>query len=139
MINYALKIESSEDTFEITESGMIVSADVYFDSDNEIQTKSNNILVQMIIKGYIEQGNSESINEQLKKVSKWARDLKQATTYRKVTLDVKKDDDTPVRTYEIPSMFVCDYKEFFDSAKDTYKFELILNQSNNKLGEIDIY
>ena len=139
MINYALKIESSEDTIEITESGMIVSADVYFDSDNEIQTKSNNILVQMIIKGYIEQGNSESINEQLKKVSKWARDLKQATTYRKVTLDVKKDDDTPVRTYEIPSMFVCDYKEFFDSAKDTYKFELILNQSNNKLGEIDIY
>ena len=40
---------------------------------------------------------------------------------------------------EIPSMFVCDYKECFDSANDTYKFELILNQSDNKLSEIKIY
>ena len=140
MLNYALKIESAERTIEITEKGMILSANVYFDtSNNKTQTKSNNILAQMIIKGYIEKGNEESINKKLIKVSEWARDLKQATTYRKVTLEIKKDDDTLVRTYDIPSMFVCDYKEFFDSENDTYKFELILNQSDNKLGEIKIY
>ena len=142
MIYYELKVESSEGEIVIDAEKMITSAEVMFDTiNNDTKTKSNAILARMTICGNITNGKDTSINEQAIKLSEWARDLKNDTTYRNVTLTVKTDESSILRIYEIPDMFVCDYKESFKSSdtNDAYTFELKLTQSENKLKEIKTY
>ena len=142
MIYYELKVESDEGEIVIDKEKMITSAEVMFDTiNNDTKTKSNAILARMTICGNITNGKDTSVNEQAIKLSEWARDLKNDTTYRNVTLTVKTDEFTILRIYEIPDMFVCDYKESFKSSdvNDAYTFELKLTQSENKLKEIKTY
>lgn len=142
MIYYELKVESDEGEIVIDAEKMITTAEVMFDTiNNDTKTKSNAILARMTICGNITNGKDTSINEQAIKLSEWARDLKNDTTYRNVTLTVKTDEYTILRIYEFPDMFVCDYKESFKSSdtNDAYTFELKLTQSENKLKEIKTY
>ena len=143
MIDYELKIESSEGEIVINAESVITSAEVMFDTiNNDTRTKSNAILARMTICGIISTGKDTSINDEAIKLSDWARDLNSGTTYRKVTLTVKDDSTASIfRIYEIPDMFVCDYKESFKSSdiNDAYTFELKLTQSANKLKEIRTY
>lgn len=139
MIYYELKIESSEETIELTELNMINFADISLDTMNDdAQKKSNAILARMTVKGKIE----ASINDALIKISEWTRDLKEATTYRKVTLTVKSDNSGVIlRTYEIPDMFVCDYSEVYGAPENedgTY-FVLKLTQKENQLKNFNTY
>ncbi len=139
MIYYELKIESSEETIEINEPNMINFADISLDTLNDdAQKKSNAILARMSVKGKIE----ASINDALIKISEWTRDLKEATTYRKVTLTVKSDNSGVIlRTYEIPDMFVCDYREVYGAPENedgTY-FVLKLTQKENQLKNFNTY
>lgn len=139
MIYYELKIESSEETIEINEPNMINFADISLDTLNDdAQKKSNAILARMSVKGKIE----ASINDALIKISEWTRDLKEATTYRKVTLTVKSDETGVIlRTYEIPNMFVCDYREVYGAPENedgTY-FVLKLTQKENQLKNFNTY
>ena len=139
MIYYALKIESAKEPIEITEKNMITSAEVAFDTiNNNTQKKSNAILAKMTLCGKI----ATEINDSLIKISEWARDLKNETTYRKVTLTIYEDEDnTTLRIYELPDMFVCDYKEIYKSASenDAFTFELKLTQRENRLKEVKTY
>ena len=139
MIYYALKIESSEDAIEIIEKNMITSAEVTFDTINtNTQKKSNAILAKMTVCGKI----AKEINDSLIKISEWARDLQDDTTYRKVTLTIFEDNKGKVlRIYEVPDMFVLNYKESYKGASDddTYTFELKLTQRENRLDEIKTY
>lgn len=140
MIYYALKIESAGgDPIEIAEENMITSAEITFDTINDnTQKKSNAILAKMTLCGKI----AKEINDSLIKISEWARDLKNETTYRKVTLTIYEDEDnTTLRIYELPDMFVCDYKETYKSASenDNYTFELKLTQRENRLKEVKTY
>ena len=50
-------------------------------------------------------------------------------------LTVKKDATTILRMYEIPDMFVCDYREVYGNPSDdkTAFFELNLTQKETKL------
>ena len=142
MTYYELKIESSEGEIVVNEKNVITFAEVVFETnDKNTKTKSNAILARMTICGNITNGKDTSVNEQAIKLSEWARDLKNYTTYRNVTLTVKTDEYTILRIYEIPDMFVCDYKESFKSSdvNDAYTFELKLTQSENKLKEIKTY
>ena len=142
MTYYELKIESSEGEIVVNEKNVITFAEVVFETnDKNTKTKSNAILAQMTVRGIIVQGLDISINEQAMKFSEWARDLKNSTTYRNVTLTVKNDEDESiVRIYKIPAMFVCDYKETFNATENNaFTFELKLNQSANKLNDIKIY
>ena len=139
MIYYELKIESSEETIEITEKNMIYFADVSLDTlNNDAQKKSNALLARMSIQGKIE----ASINDALIKISEWTRDFKEATTYRKVTLTIKSDETGVIlRTYEIPDMFVCDYSEVYSAPEDedgTF-FALKLTQKENQLKNFNTY
>ena len=139
MIYYELKIESDEDTIEITKESMIFFAQVSFDTiNNDTQKKSNAILTRMVVKGKID----ESINDSLLKISEWARDLNDSTTYRKVTLTIKKDAAGKIlRTYEVPAMFVCDYNESYGAPDDDDEssFELKLTQGENRLKDFNTY
>ena len=139
MLYYELKIESSSETIEITEEHMIYFAEVFLDTDdNNTQKKINSILPRVTIQGNID----SSINDSLVAISNWARDLKNETTYRKVTLTIKEDESgAPLRTYEIPDMFVCDYREVYSSGgeNETAFFELSLIQRENKLKEFNTY
>ena len=139
MIYYALKIESAKEPIEITEKNMITSAEVVFDTiNNNTQKKSNAILAKMTLCGKI----ATEINDSLIKISEWARDLKNETTYRKVTLTIYEDEDGQVlRIYELPDMFVCDYKEIYKSASenDAFTFELKLTQRENRLDIVKTY
>ena len=140
MIYYELKIEQGDNVIEITEDNAIDFADVTIDTlNNDTQKKSNALLARMTIQGKID----SSINDRLIKISEWARDLKNESTYRKVTLTVKEDPVTVLRTYEIPDMFVCDYSETYRSPKDENGdgsfFELNLTQKENKLKEFNTY
>ena len=139
MIYYALKIESAKEPIEITEKNMITSAEVVFDTiNNNTQKKSNAILAKMTLCGKI----ATEINDSLIKISEWARDLKNETTYRKVMLTIYEDEDGQVlRIYELPDMFVLNYKEIYKGASDddTYTFELKLTQRENRLDEIKTY
>ena len=143
MIYYELKIESkASGEISITDENIITSAEVMFDTINDdTRTKSNAILARMTICGNITNGKDTSINEQAIKISEWARDLKNETTYRNVMLKIKTDATTTLRIYKIPDMFVCDYKENFKSSdsNDAYTFELKLTQSENKLKDIKVY
>ena len=115
---------------------IITSAEVMFDTINDdTKTKSDAILARMTITGNITTGKDTSINDQAIKLSEWARDLNEETTYRNVTLTVKTSTTNVFRIYQIPDMFVCDYKESFKSSdtNDAYAFELKLTQSENKL------
>ena len=132
MIYYELKIESGDNVIEITEESTIYFAEVFLDTiNNDTQKKSNAILARVTIQGNID----ASINDNLIKFSEWARDLNAKTTYRKVTLTVKKDATTILRMYEIPDMFVCDYREVYGNPSDdkTAFFELNLTQKETKL------
>jgi len=142
MIYYELKIESSTEEIVVNEKNVITFAEVVFETDDKnTKTKSNAILAQMTVRGIIVQGQDTSINEQAIKLSEWARDLKNSTTYRNVTLTLRDDEDESiVRIYKIPAMFVCDYKETFSTTdNNAFTFELKLNQSTNKLNDIKIY
>ncbi len=69
-------------------------------------------------------------------------DLKNETTYRKVTLTVYEDNGGQVlRIYEIPDMFVYDYTEEYKDVEqnNTFLFELKLTQRENRLKEIKTY
>ena len=132
MISYELKVESGDEAIEITAEGTIYFAEVFLDTiNNDTQKKSNAILARVTIQGNID----ASINDNLIKFSEWARDLNAKTTYRKVTLTVKKDATTILRMYEIPDMFVCDYREVYGNPSDdkTAFFELNLTQKETKL------
>ena len=139
MIYYELKIESDGESIEITEPNMIYFAQVSFDTlADATQKKSNAILAYMVVQGIID----ETINDSLLKISEWARDLNDATTYRKVTLTIKEDAVGKVlRTYEIPAMFVCDYNEIYGDPKDDRPafFELKLTQRENRLKDFNTY
>ena len=138
MIYYELEIGD----IKITESGIITYAEVFFNTLNkDTKTKSNAILAKMKICGNLDIGKDTSINDRAIKLSEWARDLNKSTTYRNVILTVKTDETTVFRVYEIPDMFVIDYKESFKSSEenDAYNFELTLTQSDNKLKEIKTY
>ena len=139
MIYYELKIESDDDTIEITEPNKIYAAKVSLQTVNYgTQKKSNAILTTMSIYGVID----ETTNDSLLKISEWARDLNGATTYRKVTLTVKSDDNGKIlRTYEVPYMFVDDYDELYNSPEDKLEtcFELELSQLENRLKEFNTY
>lgn len=139
MIYYELKIESDGEAIEITEPNMIFFAEVSFDTTPDTtQKKSNAILTRLSVQGKID----ETINESLTKISEWARDLNDATTYRKVTLTVKKDEVGKIlRTYEIPDMFVCDYNEVYGAPSDEKEstFSLKLTQRENRLKEFNTY
>ena len=139
MIYYELKIESSEETIEIKEENTIYYAAVILDTINEdTQQKANAILAKMTVRGKIE----PTINDSLIKISEWARDLKKDTTYRKVTLTIKEDEvGSILRTYEIPLMFVCDYREIYGEPKEDKPnvFELKLTQKENYLKDFNTY
>ncbi|MBR2773365.1 MAG: hypothetical protein IKD73_00035 [Selenomonadaceae bacterium] len=138
MIYYELKIESGDDVIEITEENTIYFAEVFLDTiNNDTQKKSNAMLARVTIQGNVEPG----INERLIKISEWARDLNDKTTYRKITLTVKEDATTTLRTYEIPDMFVCDYREVYGNPSDdkTSFFELNLTQKETKLKDFNTY
>lgn len=139
MIYYALKIEGGSDKIEIEKGTEITSAEISFDTINDdTQRKSNAILARMTICGTVD----EKINANLIKIFEWSRDLKNETTYRDVTLTVYSDDgDTVLRIYELPSMFVCDYKESYKGANnnDAFTFELKLTQRENRIKEIKTY
>ena len=138
MIFYELKIESGDNVIEITEESTIYFAEVFLDTiNNDTQKKSNAMLARVTIQGNID----ESINDRLIKISEWARDLNDKTTYRKVTLTVKEDATTILRTYEIPDMFVCDYREVYGNpAEDRSEiFELELTQRETKLKDFNTY
>ena len=143
MIYYELKIESkASGEISITKDDIITSAEVMFDTlNNDTKTKSNAILARMTICGNIYKGKDTTANDEAIKLSEWARDLKNETTYRNVTLKVKTDATSVLRIYKIPDMFVCDYKESFKSAdkNDAYTFELKLTQSESKLKDIKVY
>ena len=132
-------LKSSSETIEITEENTIYFAEVWLDTlNNDTQKKSNAMLARVMIKGNIE----PNINESLIKISEWARDLKNETTYRKVTLIMKDDEaGSMLRTYEIPDMFVCDYREVYSSPKEdtTSFFELNLTQKENQLKNFNTY
>ena len=138
MIYYELKIESGDNVIEITEESTIYFAEVFLDTiNNDTHKKSNAMLARVTIQGKID----ESINDSLIKISEWARDLDDKTTYRKVILTVKKDATTILRTYEIPDMFVCDYREVYGNPADdtTEFFELNLTQKETKLKDFNTY
>lgn len=138
MIYYELRIESGDNVIEITEESTIYFAEVFLDTiNNDTQKKSNAMLARVTIQGNID----ESINDRLIKISEWARDLNDKTTYRKVILTVKKDATTILRTYEIPDMFVCDYREVYGNPADdtTEFFELNLTQKETKLKDFNTY
>lgn len=141
-MQYELKIESSEESIEITEKNMITSAEIKFDTiNNETKAKSNAILARMTICGKIYAGKDGDITDKMVKISNWSRDLNEQTTYRNVKLTVKSEGGAELRFYEIPDMFVCDYDELYkaDGGKDNGTFELKLTQSANKLKEIKTY
>lgn len=138
MIYYELKVESGDNVIEITEENTIYFAEVFLDTiNNDTQKKSNAMLARVTIQGNID----VSINDSLIKISEWARDLNDKTTYRKITLTVKEDATTILRTYEIPDMFVCDYREVYGNPSDdkTAFFELNLTQKENKLKDFNTY
>ncbi len=138
MIYYELRIESGDNVIEITEESTIYFAEVFLDTiNNDTHKKSNAMLARVTIQGKID----ESINDSLIKISEWARDLDDKTTYRKVILTVKKDATTILRTYEIPDMFVCDYREVYGNPADdtTEFFELNLTQKETKLKDFNTY
>ena len=138
MIYYELKIESGDNVIEITEESTIYFAEVFLDTiNNDTQKKSNAMLARVTIQGNID----VSINDRLINISEWARDLNDKTTYRKVTLTVKEDATTILRTYEIPDMFVCDYREAYGNPSDdkTAFFELNLTQKETKLKDFNTY
>ena len=138
MIFYELKIESGDNVIEITEESTIYSAEVFLDTiNNDTQKKSNAMLARVTIQGKID----VSINDRLINISEWARDLNDKTTYRKVTLTVKEDATTTLRTYEIPDMFVYDYCEIYGDPIDnkTAFFELKLTQKENQLEDFNTY
>ena len=141
-MQYELKIESSGESIEIVEKNMITSAEIMFDTiNNDTKAKSNAILARLTICGKIYSGKDGDITDKMVKISNWSRDLNEETTYRNVNFTVKSDGGAELRTYEIPDMFVCDYKEIYksDENKDTTTFELKLTQSANKLSEIKTY
>ncbi|MBD3879630.1 MAG: hypothetical protein SR1Q5_08100 [Quinella sp. 1Q5] len=138
MIYYELKIESGDNVIEIKEDSTIYFAEVFLDTiNNNTQKKSNAMLACVTIQGNID----ASINDRLINISEWARDLNDKTTYRKVTLTVKEDATTILRTYEIPDMFVCDYREVYGNPSDdkTSFFELNLTQKETKLKDFNTY
>lgn len=138
MIYYELKIESGDNVIEIAEAHTIYFAKVFLDTTSEnTKTKSNAMLARVIIKGDIK----PSINDKLIAISEWARDLIDETTYRKVILTIKIDSRTPFRTYEIPDMFVYNYREEYGDPIDnkTAIFELELRQKETKLDEFNTY
>lgn len=139
MIYYELRIECGDDVIEITEENTIYFAEVFLHTLNkDTQKKSNAMLALMTIQG----GIKSSINDSLIKISEWARDLKNETTYRKVILTMKEDEaGVPLRTYEIPDMFVCDYREIYGNPSDdkTAFFELNLTQKENQLKNFNTY
>lgn len=138
MIYYELKVEAGDNVIEIKEENTIYFADVSIDTINDdTQKKSNAILARMTLQGKID----PSINDALMKISEWARDLKNETTYRKVTLTIKDAEDSILRTYEIPDMFVCDYSEVYgdpDNENGTF-FSLKLTQKENQLKNFNTY
>ena len=138
MIFYELKVEAGDNVIEIKEDNTINFADVSIDTINDdTQKKSNAVLARMTLQGKIE----PSINDALMKISEWARDLKNESTYRKVTLTIKDGADSILRTYEIPDMFVCDYSEVYgdpDNEDGTF-FSLKLTQKENKLDSFNTY
>ena len=138
MIYYELKIESEGDTIEITEPDKIFFAKVSFDTTSEnVQKKSNAILARLFVRGKIDR----STNESLMKISEWARDLTDTTTYRTVSLTIKDSETTTLRTYDIPDMFVCDYNEVYGDPKDEKEatFFLKLTQRENRLKDFNTY
>lgn len=139
MIYYELKIESSDGTIEIKENNTIYFAEVALNTINEkTQQKSNAILATVTLRGEIK----STINDSLIKISEWARDLKKETTYRKVTLTIKEDEvGSILRTYEIPLMFVCHYREIYDGPEGDKQgiFELKLTQKETCLKDFNTY
>ena len=149
-MNYILKIEwdDGEQSIEIgatkEEQVVITDAEVMLDTiDNTTRNKSKAMLAKINVKGQIIGQKIPKLKDSLRGIFLWATDFSISTTYRKVTLTVKEDDTTVLRTYEIENMFVRDYKETYRNSDEQGgqgdkggMFELDLTQQENDLDKI---
>lgn len=105
-----------------------------------VYTKSNAMLAMIEVKGTLEKENSAEII----KLFNWAKDFKEASTYRKLTIQVWRDEfDADSRIYEIPQVFVTDFIEAYqlDNKKDTTvnkhgSYVLKMNQKESTMAKI---
>ena len=124
-MNYILKIEwdDGEQSIEIgatnEEQVVITDAEVMLDTiDNITRNKSKAMLAKINVKGQIIGQKIPKLKDSLRGIFLWATDFSIRTTYRKVTLTVKEDETTVLRTYEIENMFVRDYKETYRNSDE---------------------
>ena len=149
-MNYTLKIEwdDGEQSIEIgaskEEQAVITDAEVMLDTiDDTTRNKSKAMLAKINVKGQIIGKKIPKLKDSLRDIFLWATDFSVDTTYRKVTLTVKEDEATVLRTYEIENMFVRDYKETYRNSDEKGgqgdkggMFELDLTQQENDLDKI---
>ena len=152
-MDYILKVEWDEgdNVIEIggvkEEKPVITSAEVWLDTiDDDTSKKSKAMLARVNIKGkFLSGSEAPKLKEKLRDIFLWAMDFKMSTTYRKVTLTVKEDEETVFRTYEFDKIFVRDYKEIFKNSDEEGSdgdkggtFELDLTQQDNQLDTIEV-
>lgn len=152
-MDYILKVEWDEgdNVIEIggvkEEKPVITSAEVWLDTiDDDTSKKSKAMLARVNIKGkFLSGSEAPKLKEKLREMFLWAMDFKMSTTYRKVTLTVKEDEETVFRTYEFDKIFVRDYKEIFKNSDEEGSdgdkggtFELDLTQQDNQLDTIEV-
>ena len=147
---YTLKVEwdDGEKLIEIGESkdeqAVITDAEVFLDTiDDTTRNKSKAMLAKINVKGQIIGKKIPKLKDSLLDIFNWARDFEVDSTYRKVTLTIKEDAATVLRTYEIQNMFVRDYKETYQNSDQKGgqgdkggMFELALTQQENDLKKI---
>ena len=152
-MDYILKVEWDEGDRVIEigevkeEKPVITSAEVWLDTiDDDTSKKSKAMLARVNIKGkFLSGSEAPKLKEKLRDIFLWAMDFKMSTTYRKVTLTVKEDEETVFRTYEFDKIFVRDYKEIFKNSDEEGSdgdkggtFELDLTQQDNQLDTIEV-
>ena len=141
MAGYQLKISNGGETIELStkeQQGMADITNLRFKVntiDRMTRNRSDNVRTEIILEGVVTKEN----REKTKGLTKWALDADRATLYRDVTLVVYEAENCTgdvLRRYQINTMFVIDYDEYFESGSNADKgiFTMLIAQrdGNNK-------
>lgn len=138
MSYFNLEIIANSKTIQMSEE-QITSVEVVLDTpDDKVTGKSADILAHITIVGNIDPSKSKLYIE----LFNWAKDFTFESQYRKVKIAIGESNDKFCRSYEFERMFVVDYKEQYEKAKDGGQvgtFTLLINQEANNLQKAETF
>lgn len=120
------------------EDKMITDIIVELDTINkQSRQKSNAMLAKIEIVGLLDR----SINDEIIKIFRWAKEQNEDKWYRNIEIKVKTSSGNLYRTYKFENVFILDYTEKYTDESESNKdyFTVKLTQKENNFKDITTF